>query len=81
MFDLIGKVALVTGATGAIGGAIVRILHKMGATVAVSGTKIDSLENFASELADRVHLFACNLNSNDASRDLIPNVERLCGKV
>jgi 3-oxoacyl-(acyl-carrier-protein) reductase len=81
MFNLTGRVALVTGATGAIGGAIARVLHKMGTTVAVSGTKIDSLEDFASELGERVHLFACNLNSYDATRDLIPNVERVCGKI
>jgi 3-oxoacyl-[acyl-carrier protein] reductase len=81
MFNLTGRVALVTGATGAIGGAIARILHKMGATIAASGTKVDTLEDFASELGERVHLFGCNLNSYDATKNLVPNVERVCGKV
>ncbi|MDR2158278.1 MAG: 3-oxoacyl-[acyl-carrier-protein] reductase [Holosporaceae bacterium] len=81
MFDLSGKVALVTGATGAIGGATARVLHKMGATVAVSGTKIDGLEHLANELSERVHLFACNLNLAGAIEELTPNIERICGRV
>ena len=79
MFDLSGKVALITGATGAIGGAISRCLHKMGATVALSGTRVETLENLAHELSERVHLFACNLNQSEAVEDLIPNVEKVCG--
>lgn len=81
MFDLSGKVALVTGATGAIGSAIVKTLHKMGAVVAVSGTKIGNLERLAVELQDRIHLFACNLSSIEAVENLIPNTERICGRV
>jgi len=81
MFDLNGKVALVTGATGAIGGAIARTLHKMGATLALSGTKVSNLESLANELKDRVQLFACNLNSAEAIQDLITNVENAFGKI
>ena len=81
MFNLSGKVALVTGATGAIGGAIVRALHSMGATLAISGTRVENLEKLAGELSDRVYLFSCNLTSIDAVEELIPNVERICDKV
>ena len=81
MFDLTGKVALVTGATGSIGGAIARFLHKMGATVAVSGTRVEYLEHLAEELSERVHLFSCNLNSREAVEELVPNIERICDKV
>ena len=81
MFNLRGKVALVTGATGAIGGAIARTLHKMGATLALSGTKVSNLESLAKELGDRVQLFACNLNSAEAIQDLINNAERFFDKI
>lgn len=81
MFDLRGKVALVTGATGAIGGATARTLHKMGATLALSGTKVANLESLAKELGDRVHLFACNLNSVEAIQDLVSNIERVYDRV
>lgn len=81
MFDLNGKVALVTGATGAIGGAIARTLHKMGATLALSGTKVSNLEALANELKDRVQLFACNLNSAEAIQDLINNVGNTFDKI
>lgn len=81
MFDLNGKVALVTGTTGAIGGAIARTLHKMGATLALSGTKVSNLEALANELKDRVQLFACNLNSAEAIQDLINNVGNTFDKI
>ncbi|MDR2794184.1 MAG: 3-oxoacyl-[acyl-carrier-protein] reductase [Holosporaceae bacterium] len=81
MFDLSDKVALVTGATGAIGGAIARALHKMGAILAVSGTRVENLENLADDLSERVHLFACNLSSINAVEELVPNVERICQKI
>jgi 3-oxoacyl-[acyl-carrier protein] reductase len=81
MFNLTGRVALITGATGCIGGAIARVLHRMGATVAVSGTKLEYLENLATELSERVHLFSCNLGSTEAIEDLVPNVERIYGKI
>lgn len=81
MFNLDGKVALVTGATGAIGGAIARTLHEMGATLALSGTKVSNLESLAKELKTHVQLFACNLNSAEAIQDLISNVENVFDKI
>lgn len=81
LFDLDGKVALITGATGTIGGAIARFLHKQGATLALSGTRVGNLEKLADELSERVNLFACNLSVAEAVDTLIPNVERLCGHV
>ena len=81
MFDLRGKVALITGATGAIGGAISRTLHQMGATLALSGTKVNNLEALANELEERVQLFACNLNSAEDIRALVKNIERVYDRV
>lgn len=61
MFSLTGKNALVTGATGGIGGAIARALHGRGATVAISGRQVDKLEALAAELKERVHVVPCDL--------------------
>jgi len=61
MFDLTGKTALVTGASGGIGGAIARALHGQGATVALSGTRIEPLEEMAAALGERAHVMPCNL--------------------
>ncbi|MHA7873645.1 MAG: SDR family NAD(P)-dependent oxidoreductase, partial [Hyphococcus sp.] len=66
MFDLNGKKALVTGATGGIGGAVARALHAQGADVAISGTRAEKLESLAAELKDRVHVTPCNLSDLDA---------------
>ena len=66
MFDLTGKTALVTGASGGIGGAIARALHGAGATVALSGTRVEPLEALASELGERAHVLPCNLGDPDA---------------
>jgi 3-oxoacyl-[acyl-carrier protein] reductase len=62
MFDLTGKCALVTGASGGIGGDIARALHAQGATVALSGTREAPLAALAEELGDRAHVVACNLS-------------------
>ena len=56
MFDLSGRNALVTGASGAIGGAIARTLHKQGARVALSGTRVDALDKLAAELGERAQI-------------------------
>ena len=61
MFDLTGKTALVTGATGGIGGAIAKALHAQGAHVVLSGTRQDALDALAAELGSRVSTVACNL--------------------
>ncbi len=70
MFDLTGKKALVTGASGGIGGAIARGLHAMGASVALSGTRVDPLEALAAELGERAFVTPCNLSDIDAAKAL-----------
>ena len=71
MFDLTGKNALITGASGGIGGQIAKSLHAAGATVAISGTRLEPLEALAAELGDRVHILTCNL-SDFAAVDALP---------
>jgi 3-oxoacyl-[acyl-carrier protein] reductase len=66
MFDLSGKCALVTGASGGIGGAIAQALHTAGATVGLSGTRVEPLEALAAELGARVHVLPCNLGDAEA---------------
>lgn len=66
MFDLTDKKALVTGASGGIGGAIARNLHEAGAHVALSGTRVEPLEALAQELGSRAHVVPCNLSDMDA---------------
>lgn len=66
MFDLTGKCALVTGASGGIGGEIARTLHAAGATVGLSGTRVEPLEALAAELGDRAHVLPCNLSDGEA---------------
>ncbi|MBI1365091.1 MAG: 3-oxoacyl-[acyl-carrier-protein] reductase [Alphaproteobacteria bacterium] len=66
MFDLTGKRALITGATGGIGGAIAKALHSQGAIVAISGTRTAKLEELAGELKERVFLTPCDLSDLDA---------------
>ncbi len=66
MFDLTGKSALITGASGGIGGAIAKALHGAGATVALSGTRTGPLEELAAELGGRVHVLPCNLSDPQA---------------
>jgi 3-oxoacyl-[acyl-carrier protein] reductase len=71
MFKLEGKVALVTGASGGIGGSIARKLHSQGAHVVISGTNMTSLEKLASELETRVTIEACNLQDDEAVTGLV----------
>ena len=71
MFDLTGKCALVTGASGGIGGAIARALHGAGATVGLSGTRVEPLEALAAELGSRAYVLPCNL-SDPAAVDGLP---------
>ena len=71
MFDLTGKSALITGASGGIGAEIARVLHSAGANVALSGTRIEPLEALAGELGARAHVLTCNL-SDAASVEALP---------
>ena len=81
MFDLTGKTALVTGATGGIGHAIARALHQQGATVAISGTRRDVLDQVAGDLKDRVHVLPCNLADKDEVEALVPKSEEAMGQL
>ena len=81
MFDLTGKTALVTGASGGIGAAIARGLHAQGATVALSGTRAEALEKLASELGGRTHVLTCNLSDKDAVEKLVPAAEAAMGQL
>ena len=79
MFDLTGRKALVTGATGGIGGAIARALHARGAVLAVSGTRRAALDEIASELGDRVHALEGNLADKAQVEGLVPAAEAALG--
>jgi len=78
MFDLSGKTALVTGATGGIGGAIARALHAQGAKVAISGTRREVLESLAAEIGGAAVL-PCDLANKDSVEALVPDAERTLG--
>ncbi|MEJ1158527.1 3-oxoacyl-[acyl-carrier-protein] reductase [Prosthecomicrobium sp. N25] len=81
MFDLSGKTALVTGATGGIGGAIAKALHAQGAAVALSGTRREVLETIAHELGERVQIHVANLADRASVDALVPAVEAGLGKL
>lgn len=81
MFDLTEKRALVTGATGGIGGAIAKALHAHGATIAISGRNTDKLDALAKELGSRVHVLAADLSSDDAIADLVKRAEEALGQI
>ena len=81
MFDLTGKTALVTGASGGIGADIARTLHGAGATVGLSGTRVDPLEALAGELADRAHVLPCNLSDMAAVEALPKKAAAAMGSV
>jgi 3-oxoacyl-[acyl-carrier protein] reductase len=80
MFNLTGKTALVTGATGGIGGAIARALHAQGAKVAVSGTRREALDALAAELGG-ANVLPCDLADKDAVEALIPAAEQALGQL
>ena len=79
MFALTGKKALVTGATGGIGGAIAKALHAAGATVALSGTRQAALDALATEYGERVHALPCDLGDKAAVEALVPAAEAAMG--
>ncbi|WP_036284553.1 3-oxoacyl-[acyl-carrier-protein] reductase [Methylocystis sp. ATCC 49242] len=79
MFDLTGKTALVTGASGGIGKDIARALHAAGATVALSGTRREALETLAGEIGARAHVLPCNLADKEETEKLVPAAEAAMG--
>jgi 3-oxoacyl-[acyl-carrier protein] reductase len=81
MFDLSGKMALVTGASGGLGGAIARALHRQGAHLALSGTRRDALEALAGELGERAHVLPCDLSDSSAVEALVPAAEAAMGRL
>lgn len=81
MFDLTGKNALVTGASGGIGAGIARALHAAGASVALSGTRVEPLEALAAELGGRAHVLPCNLSSAEEVEGLIKRGIEAMGSV
>jgi 3-oxoacyl-[acyl-carrier protein] reductase len=81
MFDLSGKTALVTGASGGIGGAIARALHQQGAAVALSGTRRESLDALAAELQERAHVLPCDLTDRAEVEALVPAAEQRMGRL
>ncbi len=81
MFDLTGKKALVTGATGGIGEAIARALHAQGAEVGISGRNGDKLAELAKALGSRVHVLPADLSDDEAIGDLVKRAEEAMGQI
>ena len=81
LFDLTGKTALITGATGGIGASIARALHGAGATIAVSGTRAGVLEELKAALGGRVHVLPCNLSDAADVEKLVPAAEAAMGGI
>lgn len=81
MFNLNDKAALITGASGGIGGDIARTLHAQGATVGLSGTRVEPLEALAAELGERAHVLPCNLSDFEAVDALPKQAAEAMGRV
>jgi len=81
MFDLTGKSALVTGASGGIGGAIARALHRQGATVGLSGTRTEPLEKLKAELGERAHVLPADLGDPVAIEALLKSADAALGGI
>ena len=81
MFELSGKVALVTGATGGLGASIARALHGQGASVVLSGTRVEKLEALRSELGERAAVAACDLADTEQVKTLVARAEEAAGPV
>jgi 3-oxoacyl-[acyl-carrier protein] reductase len=81
VFDLSGKTALVTGASGGIGRAIAEALHAQGATVGLSGTRVDALEEVKAALGDRAHSLPCNLSDAAATDALVEQAQAAMGEL
>ncbi len=81
MFSLTGKTALITGASGGIGAAIAKALHDAGATIAISGTRLEVLEKVKAEVGERVFILPCNLAKPEEVEKLIPSAEAALGSL
>lgn len=86
MFDLSGKTALITGASGGIGGAIAKALHQQGATVGLNGRNVQALEKLAADIsvnggADRCFIFASTLDTAEAADALVKLAEEKMGRI
>ena len=81
MFRLDKKTVLITGASGGIGGEIARTLHRAGATVALSGTRVAPLQALSAELGDRVHVLPCDLSDEDEVTALPKQANEAMGSV
>lgn len=81
MFDLTDKCALVTGATGGIGGEIAKALHAHGAELSISGRNEEKLNALAAELGDRVHVLPADLSSDEAVKDLVRRADEAMEKI
>jgi len=81
MFDFTEKCALVTGATGGIGGEIAKSLHAQGAIVSISGRNEDKLQALAEELGERVHVLPADLSNDEAIKDLVKRADEAMGKI
>ncbi len=81
MFDLTGKVALITGAAGGLGDKIARTLHAQGATLALTDMRAEPMEKLKSELGSRVEVFTANLTDAEAVKTLVADVENKMGKI
>lgn len=81
MFDLTGKTALVTGASGGIGAEIARALHAQGASVGLSGTRREALEALAAALGERSHVLPADLSQPEAAAELIGAAESAMGRL
>ncbi len=82
MFSLVGKTALVTGASGGIGASVAKVLHGAGAIVGISGTRAQVLEELKASLSgERVHVLPCNLSSAEEVEKLVPAADTAMGGV
>ena len=81
MFDLTGKVALITGAAGGLGDKIARTLHAQGATLALTDMRTEPMEKLKAELGSRVEVFTANLTDAEAVKTLVDDVEKKMGKI
>ena len=79
MFELTGKRALVTGASGAIGGAVARAFHRQGAIIGLSGTRRPALEALAAELGERTAVLPCDLGNAEEVEKLVPQADEALG--